>query len=267
MDITLRCKRKVLEKLKALGSSRELPKTMMRIREAVTLALPSGYEVGHMDARAAGPRMALAAIAEPPPEAHREALPGKSAAEPQPVGSRGPACVFQLVGPSWKVVFAGGVDFQLENTLGARYLDYLLHHPDQAISAYDLEVIIRPERVHVRPRNSIQREQDPEAVKEYLRELERVRAALNVAEDEGNEVEKKQLEAEVEFLEAQLQGRACAADAGERARNNVRKAIGAVELGLKQGNRFQRAFAEHIEKTVSLGFQCVYNQPEGMCWG
>lgn len=267
IDITLRCKRKVLERLESLAGNGEQPKAMVRIRRAVNLALPSGYEVGHMDARAAGPRIPLPDdVRPPPPEIRPDPAPESAPAKESSADPRGPGYVFERVGSSWRVVFGGGTSFRLGDTLGARYLNHLLHQPDQAIAAYDLEGVVRPERAQVRPRNSVQRQQDPKAVAEYLRELERVRALLEAARDTGNQVEQNDLEAELESLEAQLKGRACAADAGERARNNVRKALSAIRFGLKKGNRHERAFSEHIDKTISLGFQCIYHQPPGITW-
>src|SRR5437867_727780 len=69
---------------------------------------------------------------------------------------------FRKAGSHWRVIFDGGAAFHLEDTLGARYLDHLLHHPNATISAFDLEVVIRPEKAEARSRNSIQEEADPE---------------------------------------------------------------------------------------------------------
>src|SRR5215510_8898346 len=58
--------------------------------------------------------------------------------------------MFRKAGSHWLVVFDGRGEFHLEDTLGARYLDYLLHHPNEAIAAFDLEVAICPEKAEAR---------------------------------------------------------------------------------------------------------------------
>ena len=50
-----------------------------------------------------------------------------------------PKYLFCQVGSQWKVIFDGGTPFYLPDTLGPRYLDYLLHRPNLAIRALDLE--------------------------------------------------------------------------------------------------------------------------------
>ena len=42
-----------------------------------------------------------------------------------------PANAFRRVGRHWEVVCGGGRAFRLRNILGARYLDYLLHEPNE----------------------------------------------------------------------------------------------------------------------------------------
>jgi hypothetical protein len=51
-----------------------------------------------------------------------------------------PAYAFRWTGRDWEVVFGGGRAFHLPSFLGARYLDYHLHRPNQPISAFGLEV-------------------------------------------------------------------------------------------------------------------------------
>ena len=47
-------------------------------------------------------------------------------------GTQGrPAYVFRRAGRHWEVVCGGGRAFRLRNILGARYLDYLLHEPNE----------------------------------------------------------------------------------------------------------------------------------------
>jgi hypothetical protein len=72
------------------------------------------------------------------------------------------------------VVFDGGDPFYLPDTLGAEYLDYLLHHPNEPIAAFDLEVEITPEKAQARSGNSMQPENDARALSEYREVLHRL---------------------------------------------------------------------------------------------
>jgi hypothetical protein len=219
-----------------------------------------------MDARAAKPGVASPGSPDSSTQPAEEAPPNKTPDPQQPVERREPSFAFRQIGETWKVVFEGAPAFHVEDSLGAKYLDYLLHHPGEAISAYDLEMAIRPERAQVRPRNSIQGQQDSAAVREYLRELERVRGLLETAREVGNQLEQNQLEADLESLEAQLEGRTCAADAADRARNNVRKAVCGLTHRLQKGDRVQRGFAAYIRTCICLGYRCIHNQPTNQDW-
>ena len=90
-------------------------------------------------------------------------------------------------------------------------------------------------------------------------EREEARAA-----DDANEVER--LEGEIEALAAALKGNRAGADAGERARVNVRKAVAVVLAQLRKGGPVQEAFAEHLEHQLSTGYECLYSQAEGNIW-
>ena len=105
-------------------------------------------------------------------------LPGRPATEgSSPEGAEGgAACVFRWTGRDWEVVFGGGRAFHLLNTLGARYINHFLHGPNEPISAFDLEVAVLPEMGEARSRNSIQPESDPQALREYRKELRRLLA-------------------------------------------------------------------------------------------
>ena len=74
------------------------------------------------------------------------------------------------------------------------------------------------------------------------------------------------MEGQLEALEAALKGDA-GADTGERARDNVRKAIAAVRAQLRRGGPEERAFEKHLRTHMSIGHECLYGQPEGRIWG
>ena len=189
----------------------------------------------------------------------------RGARSPQ-CGIRQPASVFRWTGRDWKVVFARGGPFYLPDTLGARYVNYLLHHPNEPISALGLEVEITPEKGEARSGNSFQPESDAQALSEYRRELRRLQTEREEARaaDDANEVEG--LERELEALAAALKAGRTGADAGERARVNVRKAVAVVLAQLRKGGPVQEAFAEHLQHQLSTGYECLYSQAEGNIW-
>ncbi len=178
-----------------------------------------------------------------------------------------PRFLFQRAGSHWDVIFEGGAPFHMEESLGVRYLDYLLHHPNEAISAFDLETAVRPEKAAARSRTSAQEQADPAAVRAYLREIDRLRAERHEAVEDGQHAEVDQIDNEIERLESELPGQRRSADTGERARDNVRKAISAALRTLRSGEGEQKAFAAHLRQCLSVGYELLYSQPEGRVWG
>jgi archaellum component FlaC len=204
-----------------------------------------------------------------------ESQPGVARTVPEPVlvdGSSqagtqgGPAYVFRGVGRHWEVVFAGGRPFRLRNTLGTRYLDYLLHEPNEPIRAFDLEVEVQPEKGEARVRDSFQPESDAQAMREYREELGRLQGEREKARAAGHREEVERLVGQIEALESVLNESGSAANTGERARNNVRKAIGVVTEQLRDGSPEEKALAEHLQSHLSIGHECLYSQPRGRIW-
>ena len=150
------------------------------------------------------------------------------------------------------MVCGGGRAFRLRNTLGARYLDYLLHEPNEPIRVFDLEVEVQPEKGEARARDSFQPESDAQAMREYRQELGRLQMKAARAAGEPEKV-------------ARLEGEG-AADTGERAFDNVRKALRVVLQQLRSGGPEEQAFAEHLRTHLSIGFECLYTQPQGRIW-
>jgi len=174
---------------------------------------------------------------------------------------------FRRKGSLWEVVFDGGQEFYVQDTLGASYLDYLLHHPNEPIGAFELEVAVTPEKGEVRSRNSIQPESDPQALREYRQELGRLQAEREDARGAGKQQEVARLESEIKVLELALKRGCAGADAGERARINVRKAVAVVMAQLRKSGPQARAFAEHLDRHLSTGYTCLYSHPQGRIWG
>ena len=177
-----------------------------------------------------------------------------------------PRYVFRWTGRDWHVVFGGAEPFYLEDTLGTKYLNYLLHHPNEPIPAFDLEVAIMPEKGGARARNSIQPESDVRALGEDREELRRLLAKRKELEAAGDEGALEHLNNEVAALEAALTSRDSAADTGNRAFDNVRKAVGTLRKHLRQGGPEERAFEEHLRSHLSLGHECHYSAPDGRVW-
>ncbi len=178
-----------------------------------------------------------------------------------------PAYVFRWTGPRWEVVCGGGRPFRLRNTLGARYLNYLLHEPNEPIRAFDLEVEVQPQKGEARVVDSIQPESDQQALREYRQELRRLKAERAKTRAAGSPEESEGLDGQIAALELALKERSAAADTGERARNNVRKALAVVLKQLREGGPEEKAFAEHLDNHLSIGHECLYSQPEGRIWG
>ena len=188
---------------------------------------------------------------------------GPGDGSPQAGTQGGRAYVFRRVGRRWEVVCDGSRAFRLRNTLGSRYLDYLLHKPNEPIRAFDLEVEVQPEKGEARVRGSFQPRSDAQAMREYRQELRRLQMETGQAAGEPEEVAR--LEGEMEALKSALKG-AGAADTGERAFDNVRKALRVVLEQLRSGGAEEEAFAEHLRTHLSIGFECLYTQPQGRIW-
>jgi hypothetical protein len=175
-------------------------------------------------------------------------------------------CVFRWTGRDWMVVFDGEGPFYLPPTLGARYVDYLLHHPNLPIPAFDLEVLITPEKAAARCINSIQRDSDALSRRQYREALDGLKERAKEAQLAGNLDEAERLREEIAAYESALKESGVAPDTGRRAYNNVRYAVGAVRAHLSKGGPAERAFAEQLRLHLSIGLECLYTQADGLVW-
>lgn len=196
----------------------------------------------------------------------QENLPVQRAAvepAPAPLAKR---FVFSKAGSYWLVTFDGGKPFPLPPTLGAEYLDYLLHHPSDPISAYDLEMVIRPEKAKARAKDTVQNNLDAKAVGQYLRQLDDLRGQRAEAAEDGDLATADRLDEDIDAIEAAMNQPRQAPDAGERSRGNVSKAIAAVLRRLRKGDVQEKAFAQHLNQFISPGYLWCYNQPKENRW-
>jgi hypothetical protein len=178
-------------------------------------------------------------------------------------GTRGRS--FSRCGDHWKIIFDGH-ELHLSQSLGARYLDHLLHRPNQPIAAFDLERAIVPGKASARAIDSSNAAEDGETMRQCLRELERLRAERDETTELGDYGRGERADEDITMLEVQLKQGRRPRDTGERARNNVRKAIGAVVRGLHRGDVNQKRLAMHLGQFVDTGYACVYHQPAGAEW-
>ena len=176
------------------------------------------------------------------------------------------AHVFRWTGRLWEVIFCGGRPFYLENTLGARYLDYLLHRPNVPLAAFDLEVAITPEKGEARTANSIQPSLDGRARREYRAALQDLREHKERAQHAGDSAKAHEFESQIKAVEDALEEGGGADDTGERARGNVSKAVRLVLRSLLRGGEDEKAFARHVQDALSLGYDCLYSRPAGQAW-
>jgi len=174
--------------------------------------------------------------------------------------------VFRKAGSSWQVIFEGGDGFVIDDTLGAKYLDWLLHHPNAAISALDLEQKITFEKEAVRGKEAFAYGLDPVAIKAYLRRLNALRGERDRADQDGDAGACARIDGEIETIEGELKKRGRSKDSGEKARGNVRKSIGVVKRRLAKGGKNEKAFHQHIEDFVKTGYKCMYAQSKGQIW-
>ncbi len=176
--------------------------------------------------------------------------------------------LFRQAGSVCAVIFEGGAEFHIPNTDGAKYLDHLLHRPNESIRAFDLELAVKPYKGEVRESNSVQAAADARMQREARAELLELEAELAEAEAAGLTEKVVRLSREIAQIKkvagttALLSG-----DTGERARDNVRKAIGKVIARLRKGGAAEQALARHLTQSISLGYDVVYTQPAGKIWG
>lgn len=175
--------------------------------------------------------------------------------------------VFRQAGSMYDVVFDGSPVFHIKNTDGAKYLDYLLHHPNEAIRAFDLEAKVKPEKAAARVENSVQTTVDARAKREARKELVVLNVDLEAAEAEEDFSKVKRLRDEIAKVSAVAGDDGLLdADTGEKARDNVRKAIDKVLKKLRKGGKDEQAFGKHVMQFVPLGYDVIYNQQEGKIW-
>src|SRR5690606_8173333 len=109
---------------------------------------------------------------------------------------------------------------------------------------------------------------DGTAIKSFLRDLDRLRSERNEAMEDGDHGSADRIDGEIEAINTALRGAEglVAGDKGEKARNNVRKAIDAVRTKLLKGSKDEKRFGQHLVDLLSTGHDCSYTSPAGRIW-
>ena len=174
---------------------------------------------------------------------------------------------FSRKGSVYVVRYDGMPKFHMPTVDGTKYLDQLLHRENESFRATELERLVKPDKAGARSVNSIQRVLDVQALRELRSELLELETELAEAESAGRAEDADRMESQVAKMKqcllvtAQLDGAS-----GERARNNVRKAIGRSIARLRKGGPAEQAFAKHLTESLSLGYEVMYVQPLGKVW-
>ena len=210
------------------------------------------------------------ATGQPLPESQR----GIARTLPKPVLADGPSqggtvagsrYGFRKKGDFWEVIFNGGQPFYLADTLGARYLDYLLHHPNVTNTAFKLEVLVTPEKGEARAIESVQPESDPPAKRQYREALRIKQSERRLAKKAGDEARVRQLDPDIKKLNALLNNRGGMADTGEGRSTTCAKRC--ASSWSKRGKEGRGAGVCGTLRThLSIGFKCLYTQGQGQVW-
>jgi hypothetical protein len=174
--------------------------------------------------------------------------------------------VFRKQGDFFRIVYPAGTEIFLQDLLGCRYLDYLVHHPGELITAFELETAVKQEKANARSINSIQAISDPAALKKYLSERSERQAERDKAAEENRQIEVALLDQDIQALDAQIKQNRNVADTGERARCNVSKAITAVLRNLAKGDAHEKQLGRHLSNHIIMGFSLHYCNPTGEIW-
>jgi hypothetical protein len=174
---------------------------------------------------------------------------------------------FRQAGSMCDIVYDWSELFHLKNTDGAKYLDYLLHHPNKVVRAIDLEKVVKPDKAKYRDENSIHKAVDAQTKREARQDLVSLKAELEEAEVEGQTEKVQRLKDEIAKVQAVVGNESLlGGDTGERARDHVRHALKKDATNLRKGNKDEQAFGIHVGRFVSLGYEIIYNQPESVSW-
>lgn len=174
--------------------------------------------------------------------------------------------VFEHHAAGWRIVYDHSEDmFLKQGLLGALYLKHLLHHPGAVIHALDLESMVDARKAFRSRKNNSKGSEKDEASR-LISEKKRLITEAEVMREQGRMIEANETDSDIEKIEEAIRGALRnTTDDGERARNNVRKAIDAAFRALA---RFPHSkhFLSHLKQHLSRGYELQYNPPQGVTW-
>lgn len=165
-------------------------------------------------------------------------------------------------GRHWHIKYLDEPEFVIEDLIGMRYLAILLERPNHKFSSFELQCMRDGVASEVPP--SVDNEYlDPDALRDYRRELEILRANAERASQIHDQAEVNRLGAEIKSIQAELRrgtslnGRIRSHGPHEQARKNVQKAI---SRALDEIASCSPALRSHLN-CIYTGADVVY-QPE-----
>ncbi|MDF3129455.1 hypothetical protein P0Y35_09645 [Kiritimatiellaeota bacterium B1221] len=177
-----------------------------------------------------------------------------------------PEFSYRKSGAVWEVIYEGSTPFHIKDSMGSKYVDWLLHHPGKTIPCLELEQMIQKEKEGLRSGYNRDTNMDgagKSGVRKRLRELTMERAKL---ESEGREAELKELDAEVQEIENALKGANRSNDDGNRARDSVRKAIDRLYKNLNKTGAIEKSFSSYLKSKINAGYDIMFIRDSKVTW-
>ena len=152
-----------------------------------------------------------------------------------------------------------GKEFDIKKTLGAKYLDYLLHHSGQVIDASDLEIMFNSSKESVRGDKSYQPVLDKKTLGDIRDKIAQLEVEKDTCRNNHRISDIEEIDIEIKVLKNDLMRKdSDFSDSREKSRSNVSKAITSVRRRLLNGNKYERPFGEYISIYVELGNTLMY---------
>jgi tetratricopeptide (TPR) repeat protein len=193
-------------------------------------------------------------------------------------------CCFRREGDHWLVSFEG-TSARLKHAKGMVYLAYLLQHPSIEVSSVDLVYVdqshdLASESAHLHDggdqrdvRNDLGDAGvalDSEAKAEYRRRIKELREELDEAKQLNDMGRTERLQAELDFLTAELVAAVTKNGKDRKAASHVERTRLAVykriEFSLREIRRANPALAAHLTAAIRTGYNCVYLPQKPIRW-
>ncbi len=165
---------------------------------------------------------------------------------------------YRKSGSVWEVAFQGNPPFHIADNLGAKYVDWLLHHPGEVISCVDLEAEATPEKAGLRLDTRRAPNIDPIAQRQAYNRLKELSAERAKCDEQGSAVDLAEIDEEVAQISAYLcRGNRSQGDK-ERARDAIRKPIERLIKKLDHGERVEKNFAIYLKARIKAGYDIMF---------